>query len=372
MPPSQPKPKPPRSTSPLKSPRGRGTPANPKNRFERYERIAADTDDTWRDDTEQAENDRGPRTTLLRDATRAIIARNDSPDLGFSASVNPYRGCEHGCIYCYARPTHEYLGFSAGLDFESKILVKTEAPALLREALASPKWTPQVIALSGVTDAYQPSERKLEITRGCLKVLVEYRNPVFIITKNFLVTRDIDLLGELAQHQAVAVMMSITTLDGSLARVMEPRASHPGKRLEAVARLAQAGIPVGVNLAPIIPGLTDEEIPALVQAAKDAGAQFAGMQPVRLPHGLKDLFSEWLGVHFPQRKEKVLNRIRAIRGDKLNDSRFGARMRGEGVFAEQMWKLFALACRKADLSTDTPALSACAFRRPAQGQLTLF
>lgn len=370
---SQPKFKSPKATSPLKVARGRGTPANPKNRFERYERIAADTGGTWADDDiEQTGSNRGPRTTLLRDVPRAIIARNDSPDLGFSASVNPYRGCEHGCIYCYARPTHEYLGFSAGLDFESKILVKTEAPALLRKALASPKWMPQVIALSGVTDAYQPSERKLEITRGCLKVLVEYRNPVFIITKNFLVTRDIDLLSELAQHEAAAVMMSITTLDGSLARVMEPRASHPGKRLEAVARLAEAGIPVGVNLAPIIPGLTDEEIPALVQAAQDAGAQFAGMQPVRLPHGVKDLFSEWLGTHFPQRREKVLNRIRAIRGEKLNDPRFGARMHGEGIFAEQMWQLFGLACRKAGMPQTAPQLSTRAFRPPTGDQLALF
>lgn len=372
MPAPRPKPTSRKTVTGARPARGRGAPANPKNRFEPLERVGLEVDDTGRSEADGGEIDRGPRTTLLRDATRAILARNDSPDLGFSASVNPYRGCEHGCIYCYARPTHEYLGFSAGLDFESKILVKTEAPALLRAALASPKWMPQVIALSGVTDAYQPSERRLGITRGCLGVLAEYRNPVFIITKNFLVTRDLDLLSELAKHRAAAVMMSITTLDGSLARVMEPRASHPGKRLEAVARLAQAGIPVGVNLAPVIPGLTDEEIPALVQAAKDAGARFAGMQPVRLPHGVKDLFSEWLGMHFPQRREKVLNRIRDMRGGKLNDSRFGARMQGEGLFAEQMWQLFALACRKADLSMHRPVLSVRAFRREPRGQLALF
>ena len=224
------------------------------------------------------------RTQFFKDHSKTVIARNDSPDVGFSASLNPYRGCEHGCIYCYARPTHEYLGFSAGLDFESKIMVKEDAPELLRAELLSPKWQPQVIFMSGVTDCYQPVERKLKLTRRCLEVLAEFRNPVFIITKNRLVTRDIDLLSELARHQAAAVWLSITTLDPELRKVMEPRTSPPAARLAAIRELAQAGIPVGVNVAPVIPGLTDHEMPAILQAAAEAGATAAGYTVVRLPY----------------------------------------------------------------------------------------
>jgi DNA repair photolyase len=344
-------------------PRGRGASNNPKNRFESQERTAP----AW----EPEEDAPSLSTELLADHTKTIIAYNDSPDVGFSADLNPYRGCEHGCIYCYARPTHEYLGFSAGLDFETKILVKEQAPRLLRDALSKPGWRPQTIALSGATDAYQPTERKLGLTRACLEVMLEFRNPVALITKNHLVTRDIDLLAALARFDAVTVVVSVTTLDSELARTMEPRASRPGKRLEAIRALSEAGIPVGVNVAPVIPGLTDEEIPTIVQAAADAGARFAGMQPVRLPHGVQALFEQWLTDCRPERKDKVLNRLRAMRGGQLNDGRFGTRMRGEGIFAEQIRALFDIACRKASLSTSSPSLSVAHFRAPT-AQLRLF
>jgi DNA repair photolyase len=273
---------------------------------------------------------------------------------------------------CFARPTHEYLGFSAGLDFESKILVKEDAPELLRRELASPRWKPQPLAISGVTDPYQPIERRLQLTRRCLQVLVEFRNPVVIITKNYLVTRDVDLLAELARYQAAKVLLSITTLDGQLARVMEPRASHPSRRLAALEALARAGVPTGVLVAPVIPGLNDHELPPIVAAAARAGARSAGYVPLRLPYGLASLFEQWLAQHFPARKDKILKRIRAMRGGKLNDPNFGSRMRGEGIFAEQIAALFALACRKAGLAGGGPPLSTAAFRVPSEAQLSLF
>jgi DNA repair photolyase len=272
---------------------------------------------------------------------------------------------------CYARPFHEYLGFSAGLDFETKILVKPEAPELLRRELMAPSWEPQLVMLSGVTDCYQPAERRLGITRRCLEVLAELRNPAAVITKNRLVTRDIDLLGELARYQAAAVTLSITTLDPDLARRMEPRASSPRDRLAAVAELAAAGIPVGVNVAPVIPALTDHELPAILAAAKEAGAGWAKYLIVRLPFAVKDLFQEWLAEHFPERKEKVLARLRDLRDGKLNDPRFGKRHTGEGPFAEQLRALYETTCRRLDLPTRGPELSAAAFRRPGQ-QLGLF
>jgi DNA repair photolyase len=240
---------------------GRGATDNPVNRFEK---IHIEPDADWNPDDEYGGCPQGPRTQFFKDHSKTLITRNDSPDVGFMASLNPYRGCEHGCIYCYARPTHEYLGFSAGLDFESKIMVKEDAPELLRAELMSPKWQPQVIFMSGVTDCYQPVESRLKLTRRCLEVLAEFRNPVFIITKNRLVTRDIDLLSELARHNAAAVWLSITTLDAELRKLMEPRTSPPLARLAAIRELAQAGIPVGVNVAPIIPGLTDHEMPAIL------------------------------------------------------------------------------------------------------------
>ncbi|MBI2369661.1 MAG: PA0069 family radical SAM protein [Deltaproteobacteria bacterium] len=344
--------------------RGRGASENPPNRFA----------ERWVEpDPEAAEPEEpAPTTQFLKDSSRSILSFNDSPDVGFTVSVNPYRGCEHGCCYCYSRPTHEYLGFSSGLDFETKILVKEDAPALLRRALASPQWQAQVVAMSGVTDPYQPVERRLTLTRRCLEVFVEFRNPVVIVTKNALVTRDRDLLAELARYEAAAVYLSITTLDAGLARIMEPRTSQPARRLAAIEALAQAGVPAGVLVAPVIPGLTDHELPSIIAAATKAGARFAGYVVLRLPHGVKDLFEQWLTQHFPDRKAKVLNRIRSLRGGRLNDPRFGSRMEGEGPWATQLAGLFALACRKAGIHEGTPTLSTAAFRRPSDPQLPLF
>jgi len=272
---------------------------------------------------------------------------------------------------CYARPTHEYLGFSAGIDFESRILVKEDAPALLRKELSSPRWQPQVLAMSGVTDPYQPVERRLGITRGCLAVLAEFRNPVAVITKNALVTRDIDLLADLARDGAAAVFLSVTTLDPELARKMEPRASHPRERLKAVEELAAAGVPVGVMVAPVVPAITDHEMPKILEAAAAAGAQTAGYVMMRLPGAVAGLFEAWLEAHFPDRKEKVLARVRELRGGQLNDPRFGSRMRGEGIFAEQVRTVFKTYRRRYGLDGPFPELSTAAFRRPGE-QLGLF
>jgi DNA repair photolyase len=344
--------------------RGRGAAENPANRFEALSYVH---DHEWTDSEDPA-----PQTQFMKDPSRSLITYNDSPDVGFEAGINPYRGCEHGCIYCFARPTHEYLGFSAGLDFETKILVKQDAPALLRRELSSSRWTPQVLAMSGVTDPYQPVERRLKLTRQCLEVLAQFRNPVVIITKNYLVTRDIDLLAELARHQAAAVYLSVTTLDSRLARTMEPRTSPPTRRLAAIEALTQAGVSTGVLVAPVIPGLTDHELPAIIAAAAKAGARFAGYVPLRLPYAVAPLFEQWLTQHHPQKKDKVLNRIRAIRGGKLNDPRFGSRMKGEGIFAEQIAALFLLACRKAGIGGRSLDLSTAGFRRPAPAQSSLF
>ena len=344
--------------------RGRGAASNPRNRFEPLH-YAPDPDNSEPQDFVSA-------TELLHDTSQSILASNDSPDVGFEASINAYRGCEHGCIYCYARPTHEYLGFSAGLDFETKILVKPEAAALLRRELSSRRWKPQVVVLSGVTDPYQPVERRLQLTRACLQVLAEFRNPVSIVTKNHLVTRDIDVLTELARYSAASVALSVTSLDSGLSRVLEPRASHPMQRLAAIEALSQAGVPVGMMVAPIIPGLNEHEVPAIIAAGKKAGARFAGYTLVRLPYAVAPLFESWLDQHAPSKKAKVLNRLRSLRGGKLNDSRFGSRMRGEGRYAEQIAALFAVACRKAGMVNQFPELSTSDFRRPVEGQLSLF
>jgi DNA repair photolyase len=347
----------------LFSARGRGAGSNPANRFES---ISLERDADW-----DPAQDPAPTTQFLRDASQSVITYNNSPDIPFRASLNPYRGCEHGCSYCYARPTHEYLGFSAGLDFESRIMVKENAPELLRRELSSAKWNPQELAMSGVTDCYQPIERKLQLTRRCLTVLAEFRNPVSIITKNFLVTRDLDLLRELAAHQAVHVNLSINSLDAELARKLEPRASSPRQRLAAVETLAKAGIPVGVLVAPVIPALNEHDIPSVLAAAKAAGAGWAYTEIVRLPLAVAPLFEQWLEHHVPEKKEKVLDRIRAIRNGKLNDPRFGSRMRGEGIFADQIHQMFQVARRRVGLPEDGPALSTAAFRRPEGAQLAL-
>ena len=351
---------------------GRGASWSPANRFEKFHVDLTDTDLVDVDPEEEppshgygapGEKPRRP-TQFSRDNTKTIIARNQSPDVGFETSINPYRGCEHGCIYCFARPTHEYLGFSAGLDFESRIMVKIEAPRLLEAELSSPKWKPQMLMMSGVTDCYQPVERKLRITRGCLEVIAKFRNPVGILTKNRLVTRDIDLLSELARHNAVVVNLSVTTLDVDLQRVMEPRTSAPAARLDAVGQLRAAEIPVGVMVAPVIPGINDHEIPAIVAACAKAGAQFAGHVLLRLPWAVAPLFERWLDEHFPERKAKVLERLRHARGgERVYDSRWWKRQTGEGIFAEQITTMFDVSCRRAGLG-ERPKLSTAAFRRP--------
>jgi DNA repair photolyase len=352
-------------TNDLRPPvRGRGAASNPANRFERLRTVDSDDPDLEREA-------RGTET--YRDSSRTIIATNDSPDVGFDASINPYRGCEHGCVYCYARPTHEFLGLSAGLDFETKLFVKEEAPELLRRELASPSWQPKALSMSGVTDPYQPVERKLLVTRRCLEVLLEFRNPVGIVTKSNLVMRDADLLAELAALGAAAACLSVTTLDRELARTLEPRAAQPELRLAAIEALAGAGVPVGVLVAPIIPGLTDHEIPAILDAAASAGATFAGYTIVRLPLAVAPIFEEWLELHAPARKAKVLNRLREMRGGRLNDPRFNERMRGQGAYADQIRSLFRMGKKRAGITGGFPELSIEHFRRPCEnGQLALF
>jgi DNA repair photolyase len=351
--------------------KGRGAIANPPNRFEKMH--VEDDFEHFEGDAEFLEELGHVKTEYFVDTSRSILAVNDSPDVPFTHSLNAYRGCSHGCIYCYARPGHEYLGMSAGLDFETRIMVKPNAPQLLREALASPKWVPTTISMSGVTDCYQPIERKMEITRGCLKVFAEFRNPVGIVTKNHLVTRDIDLLKDLSAVNAVAVYVSITTLDSNLTRIMEPRTSVPARRLAAIEALSRAGVAVGVMMAPIIPGLNDHEIPAVLQAAADAGALCASYTTLRLPWAVAPLFEDWLDRHFPDRKEKVLNRIRSLRGGKLNDPNFGTRMRGQGIWADQIKIMFETAKRKAGFDQRRMSvLSAGAFRNAAEKQMKLW
>lgn len=344
--------------------RGRGTASAIANRFEIRH---TEPDEEW-----QEENSI-PQTRFLRDNTSTIITTNNSPDIPFEASINPYRGCEHGCIYCYARPTHEYLGFSPGLDFETQILVKHDAPELLRSELNAPKWKPTPLSISGVTDPYQPAERSFRLTRRILEVLNDFRNPVAIVTKNHLVTRDIDVLKALAAHRAAAVFISITSLNPELTAVMEPRTARPARRLAALEALAEAGIPVGVMVAPMIPGLNDHELQPILASAAERGAQWAGFVPVRLPLAVAPLFEEWLEQHFPDRKNKVLNRIRAMRDGKLNISEFGSRMKGgTGTFADTYRLMFRQACERFGLNKSKLELSTAAFRRFDTNQPSLW
>lgn len=350
---------------------GRGAQVQPANRYLSTQMVP-DLEQVEGDEDYLAELDRPP-TEYFPDLSQTIISENDSPDISFRYSLNPYRGCLHGCSYCYARPTHEYFGLSAGLDFETKVFVKHRAPELFREWLARPKWQPEEIVFSGVTDCYQPAERKFCLTRGCLEVAAECRQPIGIVTKNALVTRDIDLLAQLAAHDAVRVAVSITTLDEKLARVMEPRTSTPTARLRAIAALSAAGVPVMVMVAPVIPGLNDHETPAILSAARDAGATAAGYTLLRLPLAVKDVFLDWLTCHYPDRASKVESFIRSTRGGKVNESNFGQRMRGTGVMAEQIKQTFELFARKRGYAK-APPLNAAAFRppRPMTGQLELF
>ncbi len=350
--------------------RGRGTGLNPSGRFER---MSVEVDPDWLDEeTGPDVLHPRPKTEYWVDSSREILAKNDSPDIPFTYSVNPYRGCEHGCSYCYARPYHEYLGLSAGLDFESRILVKQDAPRLLEAHLSKPSWQPQSVAMSGVTDCYQPIERKLRLTRGCLEVFLRFRNPVGLITKSASITQDLDILRELASLNLARASLSITTLDPELSRRMEPRASTPEKRLEAIEQLAAAGVPVGVNVAPVIPGLNDHEVPAILQAAAARGATVAGFIMLRLPYGVQDIFTDWLRRHYPDRADKVLHAIQSIRGGKLNATGFGTRMVGEGLRAELIDRLFSLHCERLGLNAKRAPLSSDKFRRPGPQQQELF
>ena len=354
-----------------KDPRGRGATANPANRYDRLhyqvDELAL-TDGGFGDDAPLL------KTEFYRDTSKSIVAENDSPDIPFRYSLNAYRGCEHGCAYCYARPTHEYLGLSAGLDFESKIFVKEAAPELLRAHLMKASWRGERIVMSGVTDCYQPIERKLELTRRCLEVLLEFRNPVSLITKNALIARDLDLFRGFAEFNGVVAYVSVTTLNDDLCAILEPRTSRPSARLRAISELAAAGIPVGVNVAPVIPGLTDHEMPAILKAAAGAGARWAGYTALRLPSTVLEVFTGWLRQHKPDRAEKILSALRDVRGGKLNDSRFGNRMVGQGPVAKNIAELFQVYARREGLNVqERPALIE-SFRRPEapRAQLSFF
>lgn len=359
--------------SPDRPRKGRGAVSNRSGRYEAYQHIA--TFDGWEQATPAAEENR-PATSVLRDSSRRMIARNQSPDVPFDRSLNPYRGCEHGCIYCFARPTHAWLGLSPGLDFETRLFAKPDAAELLRAELANPRYRPSTLALGTATDPYQPIERGLEITRSLLAVLKETRHPVAIVTKSPLVTRDLDLLAPMAELGVVRVLISVTTLDGDLARRMEPRAAAPKRRLEAIAKLAEAGVPVGVLAAPMIPALNDAELERILEAAAEAGARTAGYCLLRLPLEIKDLFEEWLEAHYPDRKAKVLKLVRETRGGKLYESAWGLRMRGRGVYAELLEKRFRQACKKTGLDRGEWALDETRFRHPAvradAAQMSLF
>ena len=346
----------------------RGTLINPPNRFEKIE-VVRDPD---ADLGPEFGDEISPRTTFYDDASESLLTENDSPDVGFSVGLNVYRGCEHGCAYCYARPYHEYLGWSSGLDFESRILVKKRAPVLLREEFSAKRWVPQPVAMSGVTDCYQPAERHFKLTRQCLEVFVEFRNPLAIITKNFLVTRDVALLAELARWDCVSVNLTLTTLDAELAGSLEPRAARPEHRLRAIRLLTEAGVPVSVMIAPVIPGLTDHEIPALLAAAAEAGARRANYVVLRLPWAVKSIFTNWLEVHAPTKKDRVLARIRDLRGGVLNVSEWGQRMKGEGIFAEHIRDLFNTSARRVGLNRHPVTLSTAHFRHPGGQQLSFF
>jgi DNA repair photolyase len=352
--------------------KGRGAVSNRSGRFESA--SLESFDDGWPAETEERAS---PSTLVHPDSTRSIVAHNESPDVPFHSSINPYRGCEHGCIYCFARPSHAYLGLSPGLDFETRIFAKHEAPELLRRHLSRPSYRPEVIALGANTDCYQPVEAKLGITRGVLEVLAEFANPVAILTKSALVVRDIDILSAMASKRLAQVSVSVTSLDPELARVMEPRASTPARRLQAIRELSSAGVAVAVLAAPMIPGLNDHELERILEAAAEAGASTASYVLLRLPLEIGDLFTEWLHEHFPDRASKVLELVRQTRGGKLYRSEFGVRMRGTGAYAELLEQRFDVASRRLGLDERAYRLDTSLFRVPAipdpnGGQLRLF
>jgi len=355
---------------PNRARKGRGAVSNRSGRFEPETRSAVD--DGW---AVPDEDELPPlRTTVSVDTARHVITRNDSPDIGFDRSINPYRGCEHGCIYCFARPTHAYLGLSPGLDFESRLFAKPDAAACLRAELAKPGYRPRPIAFGTNTDPYQPLERRLKITRQLFEVLAETKHPLTIVTKSDLVLRDLDILVPMAKENLVSVALSLTTLDPKLARIMEPRAAAPRRRLAAIEKLAEAGVPVSAMTAPLIPAINDHELEALLEAAARAGASGAAYVLLRLPLEIKELFEEWLDTHFPDRKKRVLDLIRQTRGGRLYDSRFGLRQSGEGPYAELLAKRFRTAARKLALDEPRPPLELGKFVAPPADvrQMTLF
>jgi DNA repair photolyase len=345
-------------------PRGRGTASNPFNRYAPTRSVAED--DGWFEEVPPS------RATEVRAETaKSIITRNQSPDLPFDRSLNPYRGCEHGCIYCYARPSHAYWDLSPGLDFETRLIAKTNAVALLEQQLSKPGYVCAPINLGSNTDPYQPIERQYQLTRNSLKVLLDYRHPVTIVTKGALILRDLDLLGELARQRLVAVMISLTTLDDQLKRILEPRAAAPAARLRTIRVLREKRIPVGVLCSPMIPMINDRELEHLLEAARDAGAQSAAYMFLRLPREVAPLFEEWLQAHYPQRAEHVLSLIRQSRGGALYDSRFGQRFRGEGAFAELLAQRFAVAIKRLGLNRRAGFDLDCSRFCPPGGQLAL-
>lgn len=354
--------------------KGRGAAINPEGRFESVEREAYD--DGWAHDDN---DERALKTQIIEENAASIITRNNSPDVPFTQSINPYQGCEHGCSYCYARPTHAYRNLSPGIDFETRIFAKVNAAALLRKELSKPGYQCEAISLGANTDPYQPAERKFGITRGILEVCAEFNQPVGIVTKNALVERDLDVLVPMAQRRLVNVFLSVNNLDHELARRLEPRCTAPARRLQAIRTLAQAGVPVGVLVAPVIPFLNDDQIEAVLEAAYDAGANQAGYVVLRLPYEVKSLFRDWLERHYPLKAKHVMSRVQAMRGGRDNDPKFGSRMRGEGEFAELLSKRFAIAKRRIgfdarDRMQRNAALDTRQFRVPgaSSGQLSLF
>jgi DNA repair photolyase len=347
------------------TPRGRGAASNRTGRFEPHAREAVD--DGW----DRPEDLPPLRTTIALDSSRTVIARNSSPDLPFDRSINPYRGCEHGCVYCYARPSHAFLGLSPGLDFETRLMAKPDAPTLLAAELSRRGYAPAPIAIGTNTDPYQPAEKTLRIMRGVLETLSTFRHPVTIVTKGALVGRDADILGEMGRAGLARVGISLTTLDPHLSRKMEPRAAAPLRRLDAIAALTEAGCPVMVLLAPVIPAINDHEIERLLEAAAKAGAQAARYIVLRLPLEVRDLFTEWLAAHFPDRAARVMAQVRELHGGRDYDATFGKRMRGEGVLATLIARRFAVASAKHGLAATMPGLRTDLFRVP-QAQLSLF
>jgi DNA repair photolyase len=349
--------------------RGRGAVSNPTGRFERFEHQPFD--DGW----ESSDSEPSPiKTTITPEKTRSIITRNDSPDVPFDQSLNPYKGCEHGCIYCFARSNHAYLNLSPGMDFEARIFSKPFAPELLRRELAHPRYRCRVLALGSSTDPYQPAEKKLGITRRLLEVLAEHEHPVSVVTKSNMVLRDLDRLFGMAKKRLAFVLISVTTLDRDLARCLEPRAPTPERRLQAMRVLAEAGVPVGVLSSPMIPGLNDSELESILEESAEAGAGFAGYIMIRLPLELKTLFTEWLEAHYPTKASRVIHLIRETHGGKLYEPKLGVRMRGTGEYAEMLGKRFQIALRRFGLSAERPVLDIGRFRVPPKkgDQIHLF